>query len=140
MSNLQNGRGEFSIPLLVNYEDTDAGGVVYYGNFLGYMERVRNAFLRLHGFPLRALADEHQILFVVREARLKYLLPAKLDDELEVTLGVSEVRGAVVLFQHQVLCGDELLVEGEVMLATVHNATFQPRRIPKFLRTCFNAA
>lgn len=137
-SNLQSTKWQFSIPLFINYEDTDAGGVVYYGNYLGYMERVRNAFLRQHGFPLGVLAEKHHIMFVVREVRLRYLLPARLDDELEVTLGVAGKRGAVVLFRHQVLRGDELLVEGEVTLATISNVTFKPCRIPVILEACFN--
>ena len=116
------------------------GGVVYYGNYLGYMERARNALLRKHGFPLSVLVEKHGILFVVREARLKYLLPARLDDELEVTLGITEIRGAVVRFFHQVIRGPDLLVEGEVELATVNTGTFKPCRIPAFLRDCFDAA
>ena len=133
---MQSGDGEFSIPLLVNYEDTDAGGVVYYGNYLAYMERARNAFLRSKGFPLSMLTRDHQILFVVTEASLRYLLPAKLDDELEITLDISKIRGASVQFHHQVRRGREILVDGVIMLAVLNSETFQPRRIPEFLRDC----
>ncbi len=126
--------GVFSIPLQINYEDTDAGGVVYYGNYLGFMERARNAYLRTQGFPLRVLADQHHVLFVVTEARLKYLLPARLDDELHVTLRIVKTSGAGVEFEHLVLRGAECLVKGEIKLATLNSKTFQPCRIPKILK------
>ena len=80
----------------INYEDTDAGGVVYYGNYLGYMERVRNAFLRDRGYPLSHLSENHNILFVVKEAHLEYHLPAKLDDVLQVTLMIENLSGASI--------------------------------------------
>ena len=130
----QSGDEAFSIQVQINYEDTDAGGVVYYGNYLGYMERARNAYLRKQGFQLGTLADQHQILFVVTEARLKYLLPARLDDELRVTLGIINTSGAGVEFEHLVLRGRECLVKGEIKLATINSVTFQPCRIPKILR------
>ncbi len=130
----QSGDEAFSILVQINYEDTDAGGVVYYGNYLGYMERARNAYLRKQGFPLSTLSDQHQILFVVTEARLKYLLPARLDDELRVTLRIIKAGGAVVEFEHLVLRGTECLVRGEIKLATLNSVTFQPCRMPKILR------
>lgn len=135
---MQSSNREFSIPLLVNYEDTDAGGVVYYGNYLAYMERVRNAFLREKGYPLSALTRDHKVLFVVTEASLRYLLPAKLDDELEITLGISKIRGASVQFHHQVLRNGQVLVDGVIMLAVLNSDTFTPMRIPEFLRACFH--
>ena len=79
----------FQISTVINYEDTDAGGVVYYGNYLGYMERARNAYLRDLGYPLSNLQEESQVLFVVTDARLKYLMPARLDDELTITLDIK---------------------------------------------------
>jgi tol-pal system-associated acyl-CoA thioesterase len=124
----------FSIQVQINYEDTDAGGVVYYGNYLGYMERARNAYLREQGFPLRTLSDQHQILFVVTEARLRYLLPARLDDELQITLGIIKAGGAGVEFEHLVLRDKECLVKGEIKLAVLNSVTFKPCRIPKILR------
>ena len=124
----------YSIPLTINYEDTDAGGVVYYGNYLGYMERARNAYLRSLGYPLGKLEVDHQILFVVNWAGIKYLSPAKLDDELLVTLGVSKVGGADVIFEHQVLRQEECLVCGEIRVVVINSQTFKPTRIPPFLR------
>ncbi len=130
----------FSIPVHINYEDTDAGGVVYYGNYLGYMERARNAYLRQHGFPLSLLARNYNVLFVVTDARIKYLFPARLDDELQVTLKVQKMRAATVMFLHEVLKEGKCLVQASVNLATINSETFKPCRIPQNIRSCFDAA
>jgi len=128
----------FSIPLHINYEDTDAGGVVYYGNYPGYMERVRNAFLRTLGFPPGQLVENHQMLFVVTEVAIKYIAAAKLDDALIITLQVTKMRGAEIVFHHRVLReggGGETvcLVEADISLAILNSETFKPRRVPGFL-------
>lgn len=125
----------YALRLPINYEDTDVGGVVYYANYLGYMERARNAYLRHLGFPLTVLAERHQALFVVTEARLRYLAPARLDDEIEVGVALRRLRRASLEFVQQVRRGDEILVQGELKLATVHSQTFKPRRIPPPLET-----
>ncbi|MYB33734.1 MAG: YbgC/FadM family acyl-CoA thioesterase [Gammaproteobacteria bacterium] len=127
----------FSITIQVNYEDTDAAGVVYYGKYLGYMERARNACLRFHGLPLTQIMKQDKILFVVTEVQLRYYLPARLDDEIEVNLKVQQIKGARVRFLQQVLRGSERLVEGEVDLATVDSRTGRPSRIPEHLKTAF---
>ncbi len=124
----------FSLPLVINYEDTDAAGVVYYANYLAYMERARNACLRAAGFPLARVRDEDGIVFVVAEAKLRYRQPARLDDEIAVTLGVQNIRGASMTFIQNVLRGDDLLVEGTVRLATLSSDTFSPCRMPDKIR------
>ncbi len=131
----ENIDGLFSIPVQINYEDTDAGGVVYYGNYPGFMERARNAYLRAHGFPPGVLANQHHLLFVVTSVRLEYLSPAVLDDELRVTLKIVKARGARILFEHRVMRGDECLVIGRMKLATINKDTFRPCRIPEILTT-----
>ncbi len=123
----------FSLPVQINYEDTDAGGVVYYANYLAYMERVRNACLRQLGYPLAEL-QQQCLLFVVVEAKIKYIKPAKLDDLIEVTLEVLEIRGASIFFAHQVVRNGELLVDATIRLATLRSDTFSPCRIPEDLR------
>ncbi len=120
----------FSITIPINYEDTDAGGVVYYGNYLSYMERARNACLREAGYPLGVLAKEFGILFVVTDAKLKYLQPARLDDNLEITLGVKSIKGASVIFEQNVLRENVRLVEAEIKLAVLQSETFRPRKLP----------
>ena len=124
----------FSIALPINYEDTDAGGVVYYGNYLGYMERARNAWLRSLGLPLSRLRAEHGVVFAVAAARLSYLAPAVLDDQIEVTLKVANVGAASVWFDHQVLRDAACLLRAAVRLATVKADTFRPCRLPADLR------
>ena len=128
----------FSIPLQINYEDTDAAGVVYYGNYPGYMERARNACLRGLGFPLNKLTQQYSALFVVSEVRLKYLSAARLDDELEVTVEILQLKRASIVFAQQVRRGGEVLVDGEIRLALVNNDTFRPCRIPQELADALN--
>ena len=130
----------FSIPVHINYEDTDAGGVVYYGNYLGYMERARNAYLRQHGFPLLLLARDYKIIFVVTDVSIKYLFPARLDDELQVTLEIQKMGAATVMFVHEVLKEGKCLVQASVNLATINSETFKPCRIPKNIRSCLDTA
>ena len=124
----------FSLPLVINYEDTDAAGVVYYANYLAYMERVRNACLRDAGFPLSRVRDDYGAVFVVTEENLRYRGPAKLDVEISVTLAVSRIRGASRVFQQQVLRDGELPVDGLIRLATLDSDTFSPRRMPEVIR------
>ena len=125
----------FAVDVQINYEDTDAGGVVYYGNYLGYMERARNAYLRSHGFPLNMMAEVHRLLFVVTEAKLRYFAPARLDDLLQVTLSVGKVGGASIIFKHRAMRGQECLVSAEVKMATLNCDTFAPCRIPDNLKS-----
>ena len=125
--------GEFALTVHINYEDTDAGGVVYYANYLGYMERARNACLRQLGFPPGRLMRAHSTLFVVLEVKLKYLAPAHLDDELEVTLELVQLRRASLVFRQRVRRRgerDSVLVDGEVRLGALDSDTFKPRRLP----------
>ena len=124
----------FSISVRINYEDTDAGGVVYYANYLAYMERARNACLRELGFPLSELQRNQKLIFVVAEANLKYLLPARLDDLIEITLTVLEIKGATLKLAQQVVRNGKLLVDSTIKLVTLNSDTFSPCRIPEKLR------
>ena len=130
----QESRGAHSITLQINYEDTDAGGVVYYGNYLGYMERARNAFLRSLGWPLARVRDDYSLLFVVTEASINYHAPAVLDDEIQVTLEIQKLGAASVVFGHNVLRDTDRLVSASIKVATVHGETFRPLRIPSQIR------
>ena len=128
------GRLMFSIPVVINYEDTDAAGVVYYANYLAYMERARNACLREAGFPLAVVRDEHKVVFVVIEANLRYRRPATLDNVVDITLEVESVRGASMTFVQQVRRDGELLVDGRIRVGTLTSDTFLPCRIPDDIR------
>lgn len=120
----------FTWQVRVYYEDTDAGGVVYYANYLAYMERARSEWLRTLGFDNQTLADQQGVVFVVRRACVDYLQPARLDELLDVSLILKKRGKASLLFEQQVRRGDDLLCRGEILLACVDAASFKPAAIP----------
>jgi len=128
----------FSWPARVYWEDTDGGGIVYYANYLRYLERARTEWLRSLGFSQQQLARDPGIVFTVVSLNIEYRRPAKLDDELLVTCEPS-VEGAVTIrFAqriHRKDAGDSntLLVEADVRVACVDASTLRPRRLPDFL-------
>ena len=122
---------EFIWQVRVYYEDTDAGGVVYYANYLAYMERARSEWLRTLGFDNQTLADQQGVVFAVRRASIDYLQPARLDELLDVSLTLKKRGRASLLFEQQVRCGDELLCRGEILLACVDVDSFKPTAIPQ---------
>jgi acyl-CoA thioester hydrolase len=128
----------FSWPARVYWEDTDGGGIVYYANYLRYLERARTEWLRSLGFSQQQLARDPGIVFAVVSLNIEYRRPAKLDDELLVTCEPS-VEGAVTIrFAqriHRKDAGDSntLLVEADVRVACVDASTLRPRRLPDFL-------
>ena len=126
----------FVWPTRVYWEDTDGGGVVYYANYLRFMERARSEWLRAHGFAQSALAADPGVLFSVIEAHIKYLKPARLDDLLYVTC-VPAIDGAASLkFTQQIRRATEqgvLLAEGMARVACVSAVGFKARRLPAAL-------
>jgi acyl-CoA thioester hydrolase len=104
----------FSLPVRVYYEDTDAGGVVYYANYLKFFERCRTEWVRALGCDQAGLLREHGIVFVVKNVEAEYRLPARLDDLLTVTLAVQDLGRAQILFKQTVCRGDTPLVIGSV--------------------------
>jgi tol-pal system-associated acyl-CoA thioesterase len=120
---------EFSIPLRVYIEDTDAGGIVYYVNYLKFMERARTELMRSKGFGKDYIFN-HDLMFVVRDVAVRYRGPAQLDDDLQATAKITDLRGASMILHQAVLRGDEVLAEGEVTIACVDRGGIKPRRIP----------
>ncbi len=120
----------FRMPLRVYYEDTDAGGVVYYANYLAFMERARTEWLRSLGYENQQLLDEQGVVFAVRRAAVDYLSPARLDDLLEVVVSLSRIKRASLVFEQQILRGEELLCKGEITLVCVALEHFKPTAIP----------
>ena len=120
----------FRFPLRVYYEDTDAAGVVYYANYLKFMERARTEWLAALGFELAAFEAEHGRVFVVHRVDIEFRLPARLGDRLEATLLLIELGRARMVALQQVWRGASLLTEARVTLACVERATFRPARIP----------
>jgi acyl-CoA thioester hydrolase len=120
----------FALPVRVYYEDTDAAGVVYYANYLKFMERARTDWLEALGFPLPAFAREHGVVFVVHRCEIDFLQPARLNDALAVTVEVEQ-RGACSLVIRQEVRRDLIvLTSARVALACVDAARWRPVRIP----------
>lgn len=128
----------FTLPVRVYYEDTDAGGVVYYVNYLKYMERARTERLRTLGFNQHELAQLNT-LFVVHTAQARYHAPARLDDELRVSAEVSQVKRARLEFVQQVRRASDnvLLCEGRFTIACIAADTFKPKAMPSALLAAF---
>ncbi|MEQ1630257.1 MAG: tol-pal system-associated acyl-CoA thioesterase [Gallionella sp.] len=125
----------FSLPLRVYFQDTDAGGVVYHGSYVNFMERARTEWLRdVCGFSNGALMKEFGVVFVVRSMQVEYLKPALLDDMLEVTAHVKEIGRSRVTLKQTVRRGEQLLTEAEVHLVCVALETFKPVSVPEVLR------
>ena len=121
--------GEFSHKMRVYIEDTDAGGIVYYVNYLKFMERARTEFMRSLGYDKNTIFN-CDLMFVVRDLQVSYKLPARLDDELEATATLAQLRGAGMVFHQNVRRGDELLARAEVTIACVDRVGVKPRRLP----------
>ena len=122
-------KSEFSIPVRVYIEDTDAGGIVYYVNYLKFMERSRTEFFRALGYHKPAILDEG-LLLVVHSAQIDYHRSARLDDELSVTTGIIKLARTYIEFKQQVFRSQELLCTGIVRVACVDASVMKPRAIP----------
>lgn len=120
---------DFSYPIRVYYEDTDAAGVVYYANYLKFAERARTEWLRAHGFDQSRLWEQKAIGFVVRACKISYIRPGKLDDLITVKTSLREAGKARMKLTQQCFRGEELLVEMEVEIACV-DKNFRATRIP----------
>ena len=120
----------FTHLLRVYWEDTDAGGIVFYANYLKFFERARTEWLRSLGHSQQRLRDETGAIFVVSDTALRYLAPARLDDLLAVTVDVREAGRATLLIAQQAWRDAELLAEGTIRIACVDAASLRPRRIP----------
>ncbi len=120
----------FTWPVRVYWEDTDASGVVYYANYLKFLERARSEWLRALGLSQTELAQRDGVLFVVRHVAVEYLAPARFDDILEVRSVPEELGGASLTLAQEVVRGDSLLLTARVRIACVRSADFKPARIP----------
>jgi len=127
----------FLWPVRVYWEDTDGGGIVYYANYLRFLERARTEWLRQRGFSQQRLQREAGILFTVVSLEIEYRAPARLDDELEIScqpepLGPASLRFAQAIYR---VAGAEraLLAEAGVRVACLDAGTLRPRRLPAFL-------
>jgi tol-pal system-associated acyl-CoA thioesterase len=120
---------EFCLPVRVYIEDTDAGGIVYYVNYLKFMERARTELLRSMGFGQGQLLEEG-IQFVVRATDARYRQPARLDDELEVSAVLAKVGRASLDFHQVVRRGEQTICDGRIQVACVRADTLAPTALP----------
>ena len=124
---------EFSLPIRVYIEDTDAGGIVYYVNYLKYLERARTELMRTFGLERAAISDAGWN-FVVSDVSLSYKEPARLDDQLHATAVISAVGGATINFHQKVRRAGAVLVSGDIQIACVDRGTGRPTRLDAVLR------
>jgi acyl-CoA thioester hydrolase len=128
--------GEFTWPIRVYWEDTDAGGIVFYANYLKFFERARTEWLRTLGIGQQALLADTGGMFVVSDTQLKYHQPARLDDELTVTAGLIESgRVSLTIGQHAFKINSQkntsLLCTASIKIGWVNATTMKPQRIPQ---------
>jgi len=128
----------FSWPARVYWEDTDGGAIVYYANYLRYLERARTEWLRARGHSQQELARDPGILFTVISLSVDYRAPARLDDELQITCepaleGAASLRFAQRIYRVPGTDGGQLLLEANVRVACVDAHTLRPQRLPRFL-------
>jgi len=125
---------DFTWNVRVYYEDTDAGGVVFYANYLKFFERARTEWLRAAGIGQQLLTESHRVMFVVKSTAVDYHAPAKLDDELKLTVVVERLGRASVEFVQEAwrVNGNEkkLLASGKIRVGCVHTDSFRPAPIP----------
>lgn len=126
---------EFSWPIRVYYEDTDAAGVVYHSNYLKYMERARTEWLRAIGFSQQVLREEIGAIIVISELDMKFIKPAKLDDLLEVKSALIKASGASFLFDQFIERSQEKLCAARVKGVCLNALTFKPQRLPAALKS-----
>jgi acyl-CoA thioester hydrolase len=131
-------RDPFSWNLRVYFEDTDAGGIVYYANFLKFFERCRTEWLRALGVEQTRLAEQARLQFVVAQLAVDYLRPARLDDELVITAQIGEQARSYLVFEQRALRGAELLARAKVKIACVDTRRLAPARLPAELTAALN--
>jgi len=130
----------YSFPVRVYFENTDAGGVVYHGEYLKFLERARTEWLRHLGFDHQALARNHRAVFIVTSVVADFLKPARLDDTLAVSVQLESLGKARCVFAQEVRREDEVLVKAKVTVACVTGEAFKPVEIPEALRRKMEAS
>ena len=123
---------KFIWPVRVYYEDTDAGGVVYYANYLKFFERARTEMLRAMGYEQDQLMADG-IIFVVRSVQVDYLIPARFNEQLQVSADFSDAKKASLDFEQEITRGDEVLCRGIIRIACLDAQTMSPKAIPEHL-------
>lgn len=129
-----NPSATFTFPIRIYYEDTDSGGVVYYANYLKFLERARTEWLRDMSFEQTELLDRYNVLFVVRRVEIDYLRPAVFNDALSVTVQVHNAGRSWIELDQTVVRGAEVLVTARVKIVCVNGQSFKPVGIPPAIK------
>jgi len=124
----------FSAKYRVYYEDTDAGGVMYYANYLKFFERARTDFLRDLGISQHELIEKEQTAFVVRRCEIDYLRPARLDDLIEVTVIIDKINAASIAMSQEIILEGGVLAKLKVEIVSVDTKSFKPKKITEILK------
>jgi acyl-CoA thioester hydrolase len=130
----------FRWPLRVYWEDTDAGGVVFYANYLKFFERARTEWLRELGIGQQALRDTTGGMFVVTHTEVRYLRSARLDDALHITVSIRDIGRARMNLYQQAWRDDAVLCEGHIAIGWVNSTTMKPQRIPPAITDALQGA
>lgn len=128
----------FAWPVRIYWEDTDAGGVVYHAQYLAFLERARTEWLRANGVHQDVLRASDDLVFVVRGMQIDFRSPARLDDQLQVSVRLLECRGASFTIAQRIEREGVLLVEAEVGIGALRASDFRPRPIPPHLSELLN--
>ena len=117
----------FSWPTRIYWEDTDAGGVVYHARYVAFMERARTEWMRALGYGQERMRSEHGLVFAVRSMQMDFIKPARLDDTLQVSARLVQLKKASMVFDQRILRDGELLLSAQVRIAALEAASFRPR-------------
>jgi len=121
---------KFNWPIRIYYEDTDAGGVVYYANYLKFFERARTEMLRSLGFEQDQLIAEQGIIFVVRSVKVDYLQPVRFNEQIVASAEVTRMKKTSFMFAQEITRHGELLCQGEMGIVCVDAGKMKPKAIP----------
>ncbi len=128
---------KFSAQYRIYYEDTDAGGIVYYANYLKFFERARTDFLRSLNISQSQLADTENVIFVVRKCEIEYLSPARMDDLIDVSVEILKINPASIVMFQEIKKSDKLVSKLTVQIACVLADKIQPTKIPGHINEVF---
>ncbi|MGZ8199664.1 MAG: tol-pal system-associated acyl-CoA thioesterase [Methylosarcina sp.] len=121
----------FSWPIRVYYEDTDAGGVVFYANYLKFFERARTEMLRFMGYEQDELKASAKVIFVVRSVQIDYISPARFNELIQVSAKIIETKKASLIFEQTITRGNDVLCKGIIRIACLDPETMRPKAIPE---------
>ena len=121
-------------PIRIYYEDTDSGGVVYHSNYLKFMERARTEWLRDFKIDQKAIKDNLNLMFVVHEIDIKFMRPAVFNDEIQVQTKLKKLGSVKIELEQKIFRSSELLIESQVVVASVNSISMKPMRIPNEIK------